>query len=54
MFTVADLPDNAAAAALALAVTAGGGATVNTVVLLTPAEIDNATKAKVAYTPPGG
>jgi uncharacterized protein with GYD domain len=53
VFTVADLPDNAAAAALALAVTAGGGAAVKTVVLLTPAEIDAATKAKVLYTPPG-
>jgi len=46
-------PHNAAAAALALAVTAGGGAAVKTVVLLTPAEIDAATKAKVLYTPPG-
>ena len=54
VYTVADLPDNAAAAALALTVSAGGGATVNTVVLLTPAEIDAATKAKVLYTPPGG
>ena len=44
VFTIADLPDNAAAAALALAVTAGGGATVRTVVLLTPEEIDSATQ----------
>lgn len=54
VFTVADLPDNAAAAALALAVTAGGGATVRTVVLLTPEEIDSSTEKKVKYTPPGG
>ena len=54
VFTVADLPDNAAAAALALAVSAGGGATVRTVVLLTPAEVDGATSKKVKYTPPGG
>ena len=54
VFTVADLPDNAAAAALALAVSAGGGATVRTVVLLTPDEIDEATSKKVKYTPPGG
>jgi uncharacterized protein with GYD domain len=54
VFTVADLPDNAAAAALALAVSAGGGATVRTVVLLTPDEIDGATSKKVKYTPPGG
>lgn len=53
VFTVADLPDNAAAAALALAVSAGGGATVRTVVLLTPEEIDAATDKKVKYSPPG-
>jgi uncharacterized protein with GYD domain len=53
VFAVADLPDNAAAAALALAVTAAGGVTVKTVVLLTPDEIDAATQKKVKYTPPG-
>jgi uncharacterized protein with GYD domain len=51
--TIADLPDNAAAAALAMSVTAGGGATVRTVVLLTPEEIDGAAKKTVKYTPPG-
>jgi uncharacterized protein with GYD domain len=53
VYTVADMPDNTAAAALALAVTAGGGAVVNTVVLLTPDEIDAATKQGVKYSPPG-
>ena len=53
VFAVADLPDNAAAAALALSVTAAGGAAVRTVVLLTPDEIDGATNQKVDYTPPG-
>jgi uncharacterized protein with GYD domain len=53
VFAVADLPDNAAAAALALAVTAGGGASVRTVVLLTPDEIDAATQKGVKYAPPG-
>ena len=53
VFTVADLPDNTAAAALALAVTAGGGATVRTVVLLTTDEVDAATKKGVKYSPPG-
>jgi uncharacterized protein with GYD domain len=52
VYTVADLPDNEAAAALALAVTAGGGAMVRTVVLLTPEEIDGAAQKKVKYTPP--
>jgi uncharacterized protein with GYD domain len=54
VFAIADLPDNAAAAALALSVSASGGATVRTVVLLTPEEIDAATSQKVQYTPPGG
>lgn len=54
VFVIADLPDNTAAAALALAVTAGGGATVRTVVLLTPDEIDAAAEKTVKYTPPGG
>jgi uncharacterized protein with GYD domain len=53
VFTIADLPDNTAAAALALAVTAGGGATVRTVPLLTIEEIDAATGQTVKYTPPG-
>jgi uncharacterized protein with GYD domain len=52
VFVVADLPDNSAAAALALAVTASGGASAKTVVLLTPEEIDAATNATVSYTPP--
>lgn len=53
VFVVADLPDNAAAASLALNVTAGGGAAVQTTVLLTPDEIDQASAAKVKYQPPG-
>lgn len=54
VFAIADMPDNAAAAALALTVSAGGGATVRTVVLITPEEIDAAAGQKVKYTPPGG
>ena len=53
VFVVADLPDNAAAAGLALTVTAAGGAVVNTTVLLTPEEIDQAAGANVKYKPPG-
>ena len=50
---IADMPDNSAAAGLALAVTAGGGAKVRTVVLLAPEEIDAATQQAVKYSPPG-
>jgi len=53
VYCVADLPDNEAAAALALTVSAGGGASVRTVVLLTPDEVDAATSKNVKYKPPG-
>ncbi len=53
VFAIADLPNNAAAAAVALTVAGSGGATLNTVVLLTPEEIDEATQTGVQYTPPG-
>jgi uncharacterized protein with GYD domain len=49
---VADLPDNESAAAVALAVSEAGGASVRTLVLLTPEEIDAATKRSVEYSPP--
>jgi uncharacterized protein with GYD domain len=52
-FGGADLPGNISAAALGLAVTAGGGRTTDTVVLLTPAEVDTATAKQVGYRPPG-
>jgi uncharacterized protein with GYD domain len=50
---VVDFPDNIAAAALGLAVASTGLVGVRTVVLLTPAEIDEAAKRQVTYTPPG-
>jgi uncharacterized protein with GYD domain len=54
VYTVLDLPDNESAAAIALAVNAAGGASVRTVVLLTPEEVDAAAKRSVDYRPPGG
>jgi uncharacterized protein with GYD domain len=53
VYTVLDLPDNESAAAVALAVNAAGGASVRTVVLLTPEEVDAAAKRSVDYRPPG-
>lgn len=53
-YVVLDLPDNEAAAALALTVNASGGAMVKTVVLLTPEEVDAAAQRSVDYRPPGG
>jgi uncharacterized protein with GYD domain len=52
-FVVIDLPDHEAAAAVALAVNASGGATVKTTVLLTPEQVDEAAKRSVDYRPPG-
>ena len=49
---VADLPNNESAAAFALAVSEAGGASVRTVVLLTPEEVDAAAKHSVEYRPP--
>jgi len=54
VFIIADLPDNASAAALNLAVAASGAIDSETVVLLTPEEIDEATRKSPAYRPPGG
>jgi uncharacterized protein with GYD domain len=53
-YVVVDLPDNATAAAVALAVNSSGAAHVQTVVLMTPEEVDEASRATVDYRPPGG
>jgi uncharacterized protein with GYD domain len=53
-YVTVDLPDNEAAAAIALTVNATGGVTTHTTVLLTPEEIDEAAKRSVDYLPPGG
>ena len=53
VYVEAELPDNVAAAALGLAVSSTGLVSARTIVLLTPAEIDEAARRQVAYTPPG-
>jgi uncharacterized protein with GYD domain len=50
---IADLPDHAAAVALSLAVSATGSVSYKTTVLLTPEEVDEASKKSVSYSPPG-
>ena len=52
-YVIVDLPDNESAAAVALTVNAAGGATVRTVALLTPDEVDAAARRSVEYRPPG-
>jgi hypothetical protein len=49
-----DLPGNEAAAAVAMTVAASGAATPRTTVLLTPEEVDAATKLSPTYRAPGG
>ncbi len=52
-YVIVDVPGNEAAAAAALAVGASGGATVKTVVLMTPEEVDAAAEQSVSYRAPG-
>lgn len=52
-YAIADLPDAATAAAISLNVGATGALAAQTTVLLTPEEIDAATKKSVDYRAPG-
>ena len=52
-FIIVDLPGNAAAASLGLTVSASGAVSNRTVVLMTPEEIDAATKLSPTYRAPG-
>lgn len=53
VYAIADLPDNVSTTAAALTVSASGAATVKTVVLMTPEEVDQATRKMVQYRTPG-
>jgi uncharacterized protein with GYD domain len=53
LYAIVDAPDNATLAGVALAINAGGGARLKTVVLLTGEEVDEALKKGAKYTPPG-
>jgi uncharacterized protein with GYD domain len=52
-YVTIDLPDNSTAAAVALTVNSSGAVQVRTVVLMTPEEVDEATRTSVDYRPPG-
>jgi uncharacterized protein with GYD domain len=52
-YVIADIPDHASAAAVSLAVNASGAVAAKTTVLLTPEEVDKASKKSVSYTAPG-
>ena len=53
VYAIGELPDNETAAAIAIAINADGRTSVTTTVLLTPEEVDAATKTKVEYQAPG-
>ena len=50
---IADMPDNVSSVAFSLMVNASGVINAKTTVLLTPEEIDQATKKTVEFRPPG-
>jgi uncharacterized protein with GYD domain len=55
VYVVVDGPDNAGAMAMAATIGSGGAMRdYETVVLLTPAEVDSAMSMTVDYVPPGG
>ena len=53
VYAIIDVPDAATAAALSLAINASGSVQLSTVPLLTPEEIDAASKKSVGYRAPG-
>ena len=53
LVAIIDMPDPASAAAVSLAVGAAGGVSGKLTVLLSPSDIDQASKKSGRYTPPG-
>ena len=53
LYIIGDFPDHATVSAVVLTVTATGTVTCKTTVLLTPEEIDAASKKTPSYSPPG-
>ena len=53
VFVIAEIPDAITAAALGLTINSSGLVSVSTTVLLTPEDIDQATKKSINYRAPG-
>jgi uncharacterized protein with GYD domain len=53
VYAIIDAPDNVSVAAASLAIGSSGAVQTKTVVLLTPEEVDQATKKVANYQPPG-
>ena len=54
VYAIADLPDSVSATAFSLIANAAGTGKIQTIVLITPEEVDQAVKKSVDYRPPGG
>ena len=54
VFAIADVPDDEAAAAVAIAINSSGAVSTHTTKLLTVDQVDEALRRTVNYTPPGG
>jgi len=52
-YVIVDAPDNASVAGMSLTISASGAVNTKTVVLLTPEEIDQASRKGTIYTAPG-
>lgn len=53
VYVICDLPDAVSATALSLAVNATGAVSLKTILLISPEEMDAATKQDIGYKPPG-
>jgi uncharacterized protein with GYD domain len=53
VFAVADVPDDEAAAAVAMTINSSGAVSIRTTKLLTPDQVDEALRRTVSYQPPG-
>lgn len=53
VFAIADLPDDEAAASVAMAINSSGAVTIHTTKLLTVEQVDDALRRTVDYQPPG-
>jgi uncharacterized protein with GYD domain len=53
VIAIMDAPDSVTATALSMAINASGGVKLRTTPLITPEEIDQATKKSIAYRAPG-
>ena len=53
VLAITDVPDDEAAAAVALAINSSGAVSVRTTKLLTPDQVDEALRRSVDYQPPG-